>query len=482
MKNRIEHPKVFISYAWGSQDYQMKVLALATALKGDGIDVVIDKWSVEAGNDMNSFMENSVRDSSITNVLILLDENYVVKADERQGGVGTETQIISQEVYNKVDQNKFIPVIFERNTEGKVCKPIYLKSCFHFDLSVEDNYDEQYKNLVRTLYGIDTYKVPELGNRPNWVDEQIIISPKTLSKFDSLKEAIPQEIKTERFDNYLGEITNAIESILINKISSSTSEDYLKHYDSTKYIRSDYLALLSKCLWVENHSEYIGDFFEKTFNSIDKQSSLESEMAKIFLHELFIYTIAFLLKRKMYADIGYVLGRTYFRDTPRYGKEKGESYVIFYTGSIHNSFDNAVKTIENKKYHSGTANYWITNIDESYISKSDFIAADLLCFNYAVYGKYYISEYKWFPLTYVYQNEYNNSISQLAKQLVSKEKTLKFLPLFNHDTIESFVNQFNDIETNMQTARYRDYRYSSCFESAPLLSSYIKCEEIATVR
>lgn len=101
MKNRIEHPKVFISYAWGTKDYQMKVLAFATSLKSDGIDVVIDKWSVEAGNDMNSFMEKSVSDPSITNVLILLDENYVVKADGRQGGVGTETQIISQEVYNK---------------------------------------------------------------------------------------------------------------------------------------------------------------------------------------------------------------------------------------------------------------------------------------------------------------------------------------------------------------------------------------------
>ena len=105
MKKTIKNPKVFISYAWGTQAFQMKVLAFATALKSDGIDVVIDKWSIEAGNDMNSFMEKSVSDPSITNVLILLDPVYVDKADGRQGGVGTETQIISQEVYKKVDQN-----------------------------------------------------------------------------------------------------------------------------------------------------------------------------------------------------------------------------------------------------------------------------------------------------------------------------------------------------------------------------------------
>ncbi len=40
MKNRIEHPKVFISYAWGTQEHDEKVIALATNLKGDGVEVV----------------------------------------------------------------------------------------------------------------------------------------------------------------------------------------------------------------------------------------------------------------------------------------------------------------------------------------------------------------------------------------------------------------------------------------------------------
>ncbi|MPN13879.1 hypothetical protein SDC9_161205 [bioreactor metagenome] len=39
-------------------------------------------------------MEQSVTDPSITNVLILLDEQYENKANSRTGGVGTETQII----------------------------------------------------------------------------------------------------------------------------------------------------------------------------------------------------------------------------------------------------------------------------------------------------------------------------------------------------------------------------------------------------
>lgn len=44
-KKRIDNPKVFISYAWGSDDYQNKVLAFASQLMSDGVDVVLDKWS-----------------------------------------------------------------------------------------------------------------------------------------------------------------------------------------------------------------------------------------------------------------------------------------------------------------------------------------------------------------------------------------------------------------------------------------------------
>ena len=72
MKNRIEHPKVFISYAWGSQEHDEKVIALATNLKGDGVDVVFDKCQLKEGNDTFKFMEKSVLDESITNGLILM--------------------------------------------------------------------------------------------------------------------------------------------------------------------------------------------------------------------------------------------------------------------------------------------------------------------------------------------------------------------------------------------------------------------------
>ena len=115
MRATIDKPKVFISYAWGDKDNQQRVLSFAESLILVGIDVLLDKWDLKEGNDKYAYMEKSVTDSSVTNVLLLLDKNYTEKADSRKGGVGDETQIISPEIYGKVSQTKFLPIFFSKD-------------------------------------------------------------------------------------------------------------------------------------------------------------------------------------------------------------------------------------------------------------------------------------------------------------------------------------------------------------------------------
>ena len=190
MKKKISNPKVFISYAWASKDYEAKVLSFASQLVGDGIDVVIDKWDMNEGNDTYSFMERCVTDPSITNVLMLIDPVYASKADAHTGGVGTETQIISAKVYQEVTQDKFIPIVFERDEDGTVCKPTYLQGRLHFDLTIEDDYDSTYQRLVKTLFGEDVYIKPKLGTKPAWVEQPIVLSTKAIVSYDMLKSRI----------------------------------------------------------------------------------------------------------------------------------------------------------------------------------------------------------------------------------------------------------------------------------------------------
>lgn len=89
-------PKVFISYSWTKSDL---VLQVANRLMSHGVEVVLDKWDLKEGQDKYVFMEQCVNNSDITKVLIFCDKTYTEKANNRTGGVGDETVIISSEVY-----------------------------------------------------------------------------------------------------------------------------------------------------------------------------------------------------------------------------------------------------------------------------------------------------------------------------------------------------------------------------------------------
>lgn len=157
-------PKVFISYAWANKNF---VLRFAQDLTKDGIDVIIDEWNLKPGNDKYAFMESMVRDKTIERVLIMCDRVYKERADNRQGGVGDETVIISPQLYQEMEQTKFVPIVLEHDDEGNPCKPIYINSRIHFDFSSEDNYEYNYLQLLRFLYSEPYYIKPKIGQKPD---------------------------------------------------------------------------------------------------------------------------------------------------------------------------------------------------------------------------------------------------------------------------------------------------------------------------
>lgn len=101
----MSEPKVFISYSWSTPTHERWVLDLAEELIESGINVILDKWDLKPGQDSIDFMEQMVKDPSIDKVLIISDKGYAEKADNRSGGVGTETQIISKKYTTKLIKN-----------------------------------------------------------------------------------------------------------------------------------------------------------------------------------------------------------------------------------------------------------------------------------------------------------------------------------------------------------------------------------------
>jgi hypothetical protein len=140
-------PKVFISYAWESEDHRAWVKSLADGLLTDGIDAIIDQYDLNLGDRLPQFMEKSVTTADY--VLIICTPTYKAKADDRVGGVGYEGHIISNELYSKRNERKFIPVI--KGGTFSECVPAFLAGKNGVDLS--DGFDgESYSDLIATLF------------------------------------------------------------------------------------------------------------------------------------------------------------------------------------------------------------------------------------------------------------------------------------------------------------------------------------------
>lgn len=94
--------KVFVSYSWTPESNKRWVERLVHKLEMDGVQVVIDFKDLRLGHDKYAFMERIVNDATIKKVLIICNKTYKEKADNRTGGVGDESAIITSQVYGSV--------------------------------------------------------------------------------------------------------------------------------------------------------------------------------------------------------------------------------------------------------------------------------------------------------------------------------------------------------------------------------------------
>lgn len=183
-----KNPKVFISYSWSSPDYEKWVENFARRLMSDGVEVVIDKWDLKLGQDKYVFMEEMVTSPHITKVLIFCDADYAQKANLRRGGVGVESQIISDSIYSKVNQEKFIPLVTQVDSEGRPYLPLFLKNRIYIDFSSNESFDFEYEKLLRNIFNIPFSKKPKLGQPPTHLFNRSIESDITndnISQFEN---------------------------------------------------------------------------------------------------------------------------------------------------------------------------------------------------------------------------------------------------------------------------------------------------------
>lgn len=173
-------PKVFISYSWTSTAHEDRVLDLATRLTKDGVHVILDKWDLAPGHDVFVFMEKMANDPDVKHVLLICDRSYAEKANARAGGVGVEASIASAKVYGKADQNKFIPIVFEKNEDGTIAVPHFVSTRIYIDLSSDGMFAGGYESLLRLIFDKPARQRPAIGKPPSFLAATSSISPATL--------------------------------------------------------------------------------------------------------------------------------------------------------------------------------------------------------------------------------------------------------------------------------------------------------------
>ncbi|HEP6427406.1 toll/interleukin-1 receptor domain-containing protein [Burkholderia anthina] len=154
-------PKVFISYSWDSPEHRVWVAQLATSLRRDGIEAILDQWYVKLGEDLAAFMAINVRECD--RVLVICTEEYVRKARERKGGVGYEQMLVTGQMMRDVGTTKFIPVV--RQSSNQYMLPDELAGRLYVDLSDGPGQHDAYQHLVHELHDLRA-PAPPLGMGP----------------------------------------------------------------------------------------------------------------------------------------------------------------------------------------------------------------------------------------------------------------------------------------------------------------------------
>lgn len=157
-------PTAFVSYSWDNDAHKNWVRDLAARLRGDGLDVTLDRWHAQPGDQLTHFMEKSIRDSDF--VLIVCTPYYKERADRRAGGVGYEGDIITGAVFNGAEQRKFIPLL--RAGEWAQAAPSWIAGKYHIDMRGDPYEEAMYRDLSTTVFN-RREAAPPLGKKPTFL-------------------------------------------------------------------------------------------------------------------------------------------------------------------------------------------------------------------------------------------------------------------------------------------------------------------------
>lgn len=458
-------PKVFISYCRQPEENLIRTQQLAERLARNGVYVVIDLWDLKDGQDKNAYMESMVTDPTVDKVLMVCNKNYVEKADSRKGGVGAESTIISAELYESIEQDKFIPIIFETDENGKAYVPVFAKSRIYIDLS-GDNYDEGFDQLLRDIYGKPKFNRHPLGEMPTYLKADIPVYLKTAGMVDAIHSSISRESKRTStiINNYLDTFINAIPEYRIATTRPLPNKEIVNMVEnginSIQVLKNDFISFMSAVVKTEYcTSELFIDFFERLLQNYedhdiellegsDPQSYL-NDIFRFFNYELFLSFVVVMVNNCRFDVVSDIVRNSFCVISPRRFVQ-AESITF-------RRFQCYIGTLNRIKHDITNSNRVSISADQirqyaTILKFEDLIKADILLYYLSLVfpGDNYFDTY-WYPDLSIYNRD-----SEIYPRLASRRYFDKFKRLLNVNDVESFKMVVSTVkEPNIRDGYHR---------------------------
>ncbi len=405
-------PRVFISYSWSSKEHSENVRGLADKLIGNGVDVVIDQYDLKPGHDANAFMESMVTDPAISRVLVICDRMYLEKANARRGGVGAESQIISDEVYQKVRQEKFIPVVFELDGEGKAYLPVFFKGRLYVDMSSPALAAANYEQVLRLIHGRPARQKPRLGTIPSYLLEDSALQTQTGSLLQIVKEAVqsgrpngPSLIR-----DYLSRFRESLEDArLTGQGPEPLDEQIVGGIRSLLPHRREFeqfITLVADGADTDDTRREVFEFFQDStryFSPPEGVNTWRDELFdhyRFFLYEAFLYAVTILVKKRRFRFATSLLERDFYVER-RGADGRFHSFGVFrpYLRSLDEFRNRRLRT----QRISVTADLLKERATGGVVDLEDLMEIDFALF---LRGVLLSLGDVWFPQTLVHANEF----------------------------------------------------------------------------
>jgi SEFIR domain len=429
-------PKLFISYSWSTPAHEQWVIDLATEISSSGVEVILDKWELREGHDSVAFMEKMVTDPSITKVLMICDQTYSSKADGRSGGVGTETQIISRNVYEGQSQDKFVAIVAEKDEAGKPYLPTYYTSRIYIDLSESDRYAEGFEKLLRWIFDKPLYVKPEIGKPPSFITD----SATPVLGTSAIAKRVTEGLKNDKpyargaLEEYLSLFAHNLERFRLTGTVGEEDDRLVKCIEDFLPSRNEFLQVLTTLSQYGDTASYaprLHRFFESLIPylsrlpEVSQWNEADFDNYKFIIHELFLYALAILLRGEHFEAATLLLSQPYYvPGNSDHGKNATVTYAVF---RDHLS----LLQVRNKRLAlhrlSLRADLLEQRSKSTGLSFQQVMQADFICFLRA--DLLHINHYdNWFPETLLYATRHYGPFEVFARS-ISKAYLGRVLPL-----------------------------------------------------